>query len=66
VTSERWRKIQDVLGTEWLTSHHLRKITTSKQSGGRETLFQDPDDGRHREQTYPQSQMQGAGPPALK
>jgi hypothetical protein len=51
---------------EWLTSQHLRKIAISKQSGGWETLFQDADDGRYWERTYPQSQMHGGGPPALK
>jgi len=49
----------------WLTSHHLRKITISKQWGAWETLFQDPDDGRYWEQTYPQSEMHGGGPPRL-
>jgi hypothetical protein len=49
----------------WLTSHHLRKIGVSKYSGAWETLFQDPDDGRFWELTYPQSEMQGGGSPAL-
>ena len=49
----------------WLTSCHLRKITISKKWGAWETLFQDPDDGRYWEQTYPQSGMHGGGPPAL-
>src|SRR5690349_15522094 len=50
---------------DWLTSHHLKKITISKKWGAWETLFQDPDDGRYWEQTYPQGEMQGGGPPAL-
>jgi hypothetical protein len=50
----------------WLISHHLKKITVSKDSGAWETLFQDPDDKRYWEQFYPQSQMHGGGPPALK
>jgi Immunity protein 27 len=50
----------------WLTSHYLRKLTVSKQWGGWETLFQDPDDGRYWEQTFPQSEMHGGGPPSLK
>jgi Immunity protein 27 len=50
----------------WLTSHHLRKIGVSKQWGAWETLFQDPDDGRYWEQTYPQSEMQGGGPATLQ
>jgi hypothetical protein len=49
----------------WLTSHHLRKISISKEWGAWETLFQDPDDGRYWEQTYPHGEIQGGGPPAL-
>jgi hypothetical protein len=51
---------------QWLTSKHLRKVAISKQWGAWETLFQDPDDGRYWEQTYPQSEMHGGGPSALK
>lgn len=50
---------------QWLTTHHLRKVATSKQWGGWEVLFEDPDDGRFWEQTYPHSEMQGGGPPRL-
>jgi len=49
----------------WLTAHYLKKLATSKQYGAWETLFQDPDDGRYWEQTYPKSEMHGGGPPAL-
>jgi hypothetical protein len=48
---------------EWLIAHHPKKIKTA--SGGWKTLFIDPDDGRYWEQTYPQSEMQGGGPPRL-
>jgi hypothetical protein len=48
-----------------LTTHHLRKVATSKQWGDWETLFEDPDDGRFWERTYPQGEMQGGGPPRL-
>jgi len=51
---------------KWLTSHHLKKIAISKQWGAWETLFQDPDDGRYWEQTYPKGVMQGGGPSALR
>jgi hypothetical protein len=44
---------------EWLTSRHLHKIGVSPQWGAWETLFQDPDDGRFWERTYPQGEMQG-------
>jgi hypothetical protein len=47
---------------EWLTAHHLRKVAVSPQSGGWETLFQDPEDGRFWERTYPQGEMHGGGP----
>jgi Immunity protein 27 len=50
---------------EWLVTNHLRKIATSKKWGDWETLYQDPDDGRYWERTYPQSEMQGGGPPRL-
>ncbi len=50
---------------QWLTAHHLRSVATSQPSGGWDTLFQDPDDGRFWERTYPQSEMQGGGPPRL-
>jgi hypothetical protein len=50
----------------WLTSYHLRKISVDKRWGAWETLFQDPDDGRYWEQTYPQSELHGGGPPSLQ
>lgn len=50
----------------WLTSQHLQKVAISKEWGAWETLFQDPDDGRYWEQTYPDSWMQGGGPPLLR
>ena|SRR5688572_8086782 len=50
----------------WLTSQHLRKVAMSNQWGAWETLFQDPDDGRYWEETYPQSEMHGGGPPTLR
>jgi Immunity protein 27 len=49
-----------------LISQHFRKIAISKQWGAWETLFQDPEDGRYWEQTYPHGGWQGGGPPALK
>ncbi|MBI5422954.1 MAG: hypothetical protein HZA32_02630 [Opitutae bacterium] len=50
---------------EWLTSHHLKKIASSKQWGDWEVLYQDPDDGRYWERTFPQGELQGGGPPRL-
>ena len=49
----------------WLAEHHLRKVAVSKEWGGWLTLYQDPDDGRYWERTYPQGEMQGGGPPQL-
>lgn len=50
---------------QWLTTCHLRKVAASKRWGDWETLFEDPDDGRFWERTYPQGEMQGGGPPRL-
>jgi hypothetical protein len=50
---------------EWLIANHLRQIAVSPQWGAWETLFQDPNDGRYWERTYPQGEMQGGGPPRL-
>jgi hypothetical protein len=50
---------------EWLSTHHLRKVASSRQWGDWETLFQDPDDGRFWERTFPQNESQGGGPPRL-
>ena len=62
------RVIGDAVCTriEWLTANHLREVAISKESGGWDALFQDPDDGRYWERTYPQSESHGGGPPRLK
>ena len=46
---------------ESLTTNDLQEVAISKQWGGWETLFRDPDDGRYWERTYPQGEMQGGG-----
>lgn len=51
---------------KWLISHHLQKIAISPQWGAWEILYQDPDDGRYWERTYPQSGLHGGGPPQLR
>lgn len=51
---------------EWLISYRLHKIAVSLEAGAWETLYQDPDDGRYWERTYPQGEMHGGGPPQLK
>ena len=50
---------------KWLTSEVLDEIAVSKSFGAWETLFQDTEDGRFWERTYPQGEMQGGGPPML-
>jgi hypothetical protein len=50
---------------KWLVSHHLKKLAISKDYGAWETLYQDPEDGRYWEQTYPHGEMHGGGPPKL-
>ena len=51
---------------EWLVSHYLRKLAISPKSGAWETLYQDPQDGRFWERTYPHSESHGGGPPCLR
>ena len=51
---------------ERLVADHLKQIALSEQWGAWETLFQDPDDGRYWERTYPQGELQGGGPPQLR
>ena len=46
-----------------LASSFLRKL--GADSTGWDTLFIDPDDGRHWERTYLTSWMHGGGPPSL-
>jgi len=50
---------------DWLLANHLKKVAASKKWGDWETLYQDPDDGRYWERTFPQSEMNGGGPPRL-
>ena len=49
----------------WLVTTHLNRLAIGPQSGGWEVLFRDPNDGRYWEQTYPQSELHGGGPPQL-
>jgi hypothetical protein len=48
-----------------LVNGHLVELGSSKESGGWDTLFQDPNDGRLWERTYLQGHMHGGGPPSL-
>jgi len=48
---------------EWLASKRLMRLAHA--SGGWDTLFRDPRDGRLWEQTYPHGEWHGGGPPRL-
>lgn len=50
----------------WLVSEVLKIVGIEKNSGGWETLYQDPADKRYWLLWYPQGENQGGGPPALK
>lgn len=41
-------------------------IELGRDSSGWETLYRDPHDGRFWELTYPESELQGGGPPQLR
>jgi hypothetical protein len=47
-----------------LIHNYLERLGTD--STGWDTLYLDPADGRHWELIYPQSEMQGGGPPELR
>jgi len=46
-----------------LVNKHLRQVAVSED--GWTKLYQDPEDQRFWELTYPSSEMQGGGPPRL-
>lgn len=48
---------------DWLRANYLKKITADES--GWNILYQDPEDKRYWELTYPQSEMHGGGPPSL-
>lgn len=50
---------------EVLVEKHLQELGVSPESGGWDTLFCDPADGRFWERVYLQSEMHGGGPPSL-
>lgn len=49
----------------WLVERVLEEVAVSSQSGGWDTLYRDPADGRYWERTYPHSEWHGGGPPTL-
>lgn len=48
---------------EWLINNQLKRIGTDKS--GWDVLYVDPVDNRLWELIYPESEMQGGGPPSL-
>lgn len=49
---------------EALIQSHL--VVVGRDGSGWDILYRDPKDGRFWELTYPQSEMQGGGPPQLR
>lgn len=49
---------------EWLITEYLIEISEDKS--GWNKLYQDPDDNRYWELTYPESEVQGGGAPQLE
>lgn len=47
-----------------LTSSHL--VEVGRDASVWNALYRDPNDGRYWELTYPQSELQGGGPPQLR
>jgi hypothetical protein len=48
-----------------LVDEYLEKIGVSAESGGWDTLFRDPEDGRYWERIYLEGDGHGGGPPSL-
>ncbi len=55
--------IEDAARIADLTKHRFRKVATRESDWT--ILYQDPNDGRYWELTYPQSELHGGGPPLL-
>lgn len=51
---------------EALLANVLVHVADDPKSGGWESLFRDPLDGRFWERFYPQGEMHGGGPPSLR
>jgi len=49
---------------DWLVNNYLQVVNSS--DGGWTKTYQDPEDGRYWQHTYPKSYMQGGGPPMLE
>ena len=49
---------------QWLTDSYFQQIAVDGDNWS--ALYKNPDDGSYWELTYPQSHMQGGGPPTLQ
>lgn len=49
---------------QWLTDKYFEQMIVDGDNWS--ALYKNPDDGSYWELTYPQSHMQGGGPPTLK
>ena len=58
IEDETCRRIRSLVGAK------LQQVAVSKD--GWEKLYRDPRDGRYWELFYPQSELHGGGPPALR
>jgi hypothetical protein len=52
------------LRIDWLIHNYLKKLASD--TTGWYVLYEDPNDKRFWELTYPHSELQGGGPPSLK
>ena len=63
-TESSLEKDETCLRIERLISDYL--IKTANGNSGWEKLYQDPEDNRYWELTYPESEMHGGGAPTLR
>jgi Immunity protein 27 len=59
----KMQKDQVTQRIDLLVNNYLKKITSN--GNGWDALYEDTNDGRFWELTYPQSELHGGGPPSL-
>jgi len=62
--NNKMRSDDNTLRIEWLVNNYL--VKTGTEDGGWTTNYQDPEDGRYWQHSYPKSYMHGGGPPMLE